>query len=388
MEMIYTVGFRLKISPWGIATAARYCHTFYSLKLMRKNDRFLITAACLHLGAKVQECPKSVKDIIRECDFFRFSGNQRKQQECSDPAKMEEKKEELFMAERALLYTLGFDLEDSTAFSYLLNYLGDLGLGSKNSTDASSFVVDPRFKVVPQTAWDYLYESYRTQACLKLEPRKMASAAIYMADQGNQHEPGSIPIVDLVNEQEAAKNSGKVRASCLRGMPSSHSTLLIILQVHDFCSYFDISPPEIKFFIHEVLGIYEVAVDEDEQNRDRLVSEPKNVDPRDTCSLNLNDGQSAQPPPPAAVQEMEVERHPKRKLEEEETAEEGGTKRVKIEPDQVNEEQSMLVDDPQPDVVVVKKDQTEGNNAAEGEGAQDAMVKASDAQPDAPIGSV
>ena len=211
MECLSQSGFRLKMPPWAIATAALYCHTFFSLKSMRKNDRFLIAAACLHLAAKVQEAPKSIKDVIRECDAFRFNGNQRKQLECNDPAKMEERKEEVLMAERALLYTLGFQLDDSNAFSALLNLLAKLGLDSQNPSDtSSSVVIDSRFSHLHQTAWDLLNDSYRTQLCLKLKPQKLACAAIYMADLANQSELGSIPLIDLINERESLQNSEEV----------------------------------------------------------------------------------------------------------------------------------------------------------------------------------
>lgn len=34
---------------------------------MRRNERFLIATACLHLAAKVEECPKHITHIIRHC---------------------------------------------------------------------------------------------------------------------------------------------------------------------------------------------------------------------------------------------------------------------------------------------------------------------------------
>ena len=234
VECLFHVGRQLRMPPWAIATAILYCHKFFSLKSINKNDRFLIASACLHLGAKVQEAPKSIKDVIRECDAFRFSGNAKKQSESlNDSLKMEERKEEVLMAERAVLYTLGFTLDDKNAFSLLLNYLGELGL-AQSSTDESS-PIDKRFTHLLQPAWDMLSESYRTQLCLVLEPRKLASAAIFMADLANQKQPGAISIVQLINEKETLKNSG---------------------EVHDFCSYFDISPSEIELFSDEVLAVY------------------------------------------------------------------------------------------------------------------------------------
>jgi cyclin T len=220
IECIFQAGIRLKLPPWAITTAALYCHTFFSLKSMKKNDRFLIASACLHLAAKVQEAPKSIKDVIHACDGFRYSGNTKKMHECNDPAKMDERKEEVLMAERALLYTLGFNMDDSNACSLLLKILAELGLGSDSPSDhpsdhpsdsSLSVVVDKRFTHLPQTAWDLLNDSYRTQVCLKMEPRKLACAAIFMADLSNQHEQGSMSIVDLINEKETSNKSGMVR---------------------------------------------------------------------------------------------------------------------------------------------------------------------------------
>lgn len=111
------------------------------------------------------------------------------------------------------LYTLGFDLTDLSASSSLLNVLGDLGL-SQDSSDAA-LPIDMRFKDFLQSAWDLMNDSFRTQVCLKLEPKKLACAAIFLADMANQKQPGSISIMQLINEKEAVKKSGKVRSILL-----------------------------------------------------------------------------------------------------------------------------------------------------------------------------
>jgi hypothetical protein len=49
--------------PWGLATAALLCHRFFSRKSMKRNDRFVIAAASLHLAAKIQESPKPIRDV-------------------------------------------------------------------------------------------------------------------------------------------------------------------------------------------------------------------------------------------------------------------------------------------------------------------------------------
>ncbi|KAG1656315.1 hypothetical protein FOA52_006646, partial [Chlamydomonas sp. UWO 241] len=118
LHLIYKAGTTLKIPPWGLATAALLCHRFFARKSMKRNDRFVIAAASLHLAAKIQEAPKPIREIVRECERVRHARDENLQRMLAgDPAQaekareyIESAKEQILMAERALLYTLGFDL--------------------------------------------------------------------------------------------------------------------------------------------------------------------------------------------------------------------------------------------------------------------------------------
>ncbi|GIL45138.1 hypothetical protein Vafri_2471, partial [Volvox africanus] len=111
-KLIQEAGMALKIPQWGgISVAITLCHRFFAIKSMKKNDRFLVATACLFLAAKIEESPKLLKNVIMESERIRHTKNPAALRALDDPVNFDRLREEVLQAERAVLYTLGFDLK-------------------------------------------------------------------------------------------------------------------------------------------------------------------------------------------------------------------------------------------------------------------------------------
>ncbi len=49
----------------AVATAIVFAHRYYAMKSMQKNDRFIISAACLFLAGKVEDEPRALSDVAQ-----------------------------------------------------------------------------------------------------------------------------------------------------------------------------------------------------------------------------------------------------------------------------------------------------------------------------------
>ena len=68
-----------------------------------------MSVACLYLAGKVEDCPKSARDVMWACFSTRYRAHPEALRRFADKAFTEAMRERLFVAERALLYALGFD---------------------------------------------------------------------------------------------------------------------------------------------------------------------------------------------------------------------------------------------------------------------------------------
>ncbi|KAG2423315.1 hypothetical protein HXX76_015462 [Chlamydomonas incerta] len=181
-KLIQDAGVNLRVPQWGIAVGITLCHRFFAVKSMKRNDRFLIATACLFLAAKVEEAPRLLKNVIGEVERVRHSKDPSKQRDLEDPAKMERYREEVLQAERAVLYTLGFDLDVQHPYTMLLEWLGKERLLDEPATSP--------FKPLVQNSWNLVNDSLRTTLCLQFPPPKIAAAALWLADVMNTDDEG------------------------------------------------------------------------------------------------------------------------------------------------------------------------------------------------------
>ncbi|KAE9548954.1 hypothetical protein FO519_007839 [Halicephalobus sp. NKZ332] len=113
---------------------------------------------CLFLAGKVEETPKKCKDIVavaREFDEAKFGSRNLLN--------------ELFMFERTLLVTLGFDLYLENPYSSLLTY-------------AKVFKIEKEImRDIVQFAWTFLNDCAGTTLCLQYEPEIIAISILELS---------------------------------------------------------------------------------------------------------------------------------------------------------------------------------------------------------------
>eukprot|EP00198_Chlamydomonas_reinhardtii_P009655 XP_001698992.1 T-type cyclin [Chlamydomonas reinhardtii] len=136
-KLIQDAGVNLRVPQWGIAVGITLCHRFFAVKSMKRNDRF---------------------------------------------AKMERYREEVLQAERAVLYTLGFDLDVQHPYTMLLDWLARERLLDEPPGSP--------FKPLVQNSWNLVNDSLRTTLCLQFPPPKIAAAALWLADVMNTDDEG------------------------------------------------------------------------------------------------------------------------------------------------------------------------------------------------------
>ncbi|EFJ52651.1 hypothetical protein VOLCADRAFT_120142 [Volvox carteri f. nagariensis] len=178
-KLIQDAGLALKIPQWGgIAGGITLCHRFFAIKSMKKNDRFLIATACLFLAAKIEESPKMLKNVIMEMERIRHSKNPGALRALEDPVNFERLREEVLQAERAVLYTLGFDLTVEQPYKPLMEWFRE----EQRLMDVPH---DSPYKPLVQNSLNLINDSLRTTLCLQFPPAKIAWAALWMADLMN-----------------------------------------------------------------------------------------------------------------------------------------------------------------------------------------------------------
>ncbi|GIL78963.1 hypothetical protein Vretimale_199 [Volvox reticuliferus] len=178
-KLIQDAGMALKIPQWGgISVAITLCHRFFAIKSMKKNDRFLVATACLFLAAKIEESPKLLKNVIMESERIRHTKNPAALRALDDPVNFDRLREEVLQAERAVLYTLGFDLKIEQPYKTLMEWM-------KRDARLTDQLNDSPYKPLVQNAWNLLNDSLRTTLCLQFPPQKIAWTALWIADLMN-----------------------------------------------------------------------------------------------------------------------------------------------------------------------------------------------------------
>jgi hypothetical protein len=124
VSLIIRTGMLLKIDHTAVVTAVSFLHRFYAENSVFKNDRFAISMACLYLGGKVADSPKSSRDVLM-AGFSVLYPKERPTKEWLDAAR-----KKLVRAERVVLYQTGFKFASKTANQHMLDLLREKQLNS------------------------------------------------------------------------------------------------------------------------------------------------------------------------------------------------------------------------------------------------------------------
>lgn len=117
VSLIIKTGKLLKIDHTAIITALGFLHRFYAEYSVFKNDRFLVSMACVYLGGKVADCPKSSRDVLVS-GYGVLHPKEKPSREWLDEAR-----KKLVKAERLLLYQTGFKFSIKTANEHMMHIL-------------------------------------------------------------------------------------------------------------------------------------------------------------------------------------------------------------------------------------------------------------------------
>jgi len=202
---------------WTYETAAVYCHRFFAVRSIAKNDRFLVASASIFLACKVEESPRNLRDVAYVSAKLR---NANKPQEIAKlnahtDTYLEPLMDQVLLAERALLYTLNFDLNVDHPFAHFMKVVQKLGLSNEKS-----FL---------QLTTNMLNDSLSTTLSLQYDAAVIAHAATHkMASMCKVHLPlpDGLNLCDLfgIGIEDAhleGKSACFVHRRCSRGARTS-----------------------------------------------------------------------------------------------------------------------------------------------------------------------
>ncbi|KAL6187528.1 hypothetical protein ACLB2K_038926 [Fragaria x ananassa] len=175
----------LRLPHLTIATAIMLCHRFYARQSHAKNCWHTVASACVLLASKVQDTPRSLKDVVyvvygREIEDriaemakkYKIK-NRHDIRECDKVTKTREellkreKRELIMAAERLVLKTIGFDL--------------DVELPYKALTAALKRFTSDEAPGLAEVAWSLVEEWLKTSLCLQYKPRYIAVGSVVVA---------------------------------------------------------------------------------------------------------------------------------------------------------------------------------------------------------------
>ncbi|CAH8333632.1 unnamed protein product [Eruca vesicaria subsp. sativa] len=160
------LGMRLKVPQVTIATAIIFCHRFFFRQSHAKNDRRTIATVCMFLAGKVEETPRSLKEVI--CVSYEIINKKdpAAAQKIKQKEVYEQQKELILNGEKIVLSTLGFDLNVNHPYKPLVEAI-------------------KKFKVaqnaLAQVAWNFVNDGLRTSLSLQFKPHHIAAGAIFLA---------------------------------------------------------------------------------------------------------------------------------------------------------------------------------------------------------------
>ncbi|KAI8472633.1 MAG: cyclin-like protein [Monoraphidium minutum] len=213
--------------------AVYLCLRYYAVKSWKRNDRWLMMPAALSLALKMRESPKPVLHIIAEFEKRRWRDYERARpgepRRSHDKAYLDGLKEPFNLAERAILFVVGFEFGIGDPYPHVAKQLRALGLGDGG---------DRSVKIeVQQMAWNFLRDSLNTTLCLRYAPEKIAATAVYLSFQVYRR-----PLALSVESGAAAEEGEAVEA------PKS------------FCEVCNILPQEVIEIGNEITANYIAAL--------------------------------------------------------------------------------------------------------------------------------
>ena len=189
-ELIQEASMRLRLAQVVAVTGQHLLHRYYYRKSLTKFDAFSVAMGCFLLSSKVEETPRTVRDVI---NIFHEIYQRRRQLKLKSldmtTSRYNTWKNEVVMIERFILKELGF------SFYNVLDHPHKYILYLIKLLDCSP--------AIAQTAWNYLNDSMRLDLPLRYEAKVIACAAVYLAiHRAGVHFPEEAPWWSLLVEDK------------------------------------------------------------------------------------------------------------------------------------------------------------------------------------------
>lgn len=179
----------LKLNSWVQECAVLYVERFFARRSYQNNDRYLVCTAALFLAAKAQDAPRPIKHVA--IAYVRVKHANKPEELAALAADTDKRLQELGLvdaihtAERAILYTLGFDILEYQVRNPLRDYLAAMGvfvLKVKRSSDIpANELPEPQQQKLSQLAASFVQAIFKTQLPLQYPPSKVAVAISRLA---------------------------------------------------------------------------------------------------------------------------------------------------------------------------------------------------------------
>ncbi|KAF8388032.1 hypothetical protein HHK36_026698 [Tetracentron sinense] len=125
---LQNLGLRLELPQTTIGTAMILCHRFFVRQSHAGHDRFLIATAALFLGAKYEETPRPLNDLLRTSSDICHKQDHAFFSYLLPVDWFEQYRERVLEAEQMILTTLDFELSVQHPYVPLTSVLNKLGL--------------------------------------------------------------------------------------------------------------------------------------------------------------------------------------------------------------------------------------------------------------------
>ncbi|KAF1326505.1 Cyclin-like protein, partial [Globisporangium splendens] len=157
-------------------SADNFLHRFFMRQSLVRYDKYLVAAACVLLGSKVEESPKKIGYVAKEYIGVRkvIEKDQVFAIQKHDPQVIAGK---IISMEGVVLHALAYELTLSHPYKYI-NEKVDKVVRLQNLSEEGVKCLSGKIK---QVAWSFLNDSAYTLACLRLDSNDLAAGAVYLA---------------------------------------------------------------------------------------------------------------------------------------------------------------------------------------------------------------
>jgi len=167
-DFIQASGLLLQLPQVAMATAQILFHRFYYAKSIVKHNYEHVVMAALFLAAKVEECPRRVRDVLN-CFHHIKQVKEKRTIQCMDfnGTLYFKQKNEVIKAERRLLKELGFCVHVKYPHKIIIVIL--------------KLFEQIQNQELTQLAWNFMNDSLRTDLFMKFTPDQIGCACIWLA---------------------------------------------------------------------------------------------------------------------------------------------------------------------------------------------------------------